>query len=220
MEEKRKTEKAEKLALSLMQPISKEEKKIVSNAIYSIGPPNEVLAQVGQDSVKRASMQQLKPGQWLNDEVIHYFLNMLAIRDKEMCKNNPSCKRSHFFKSFFMTKLLDKGNANLEVKGKYNYKNVKRWSKKVPGQDLFNLDKIIFPINHDQNHWICAVAFMTEKCIQMYNLMGMKGMHYLEHIFQYIKDEYQDKKGGLLPDQDQWSLVSCMHNMPQQNNGA
>jgi Ulp1 family protease len=39
--------------------------------------------------------------------------------------------RSWFFKSFFFTKLLNEGG--------YNYKNVKRWSKKVPGKDIFEV---------------------------------------------------------------------------------
>jgi Ulp1 family protease len=71
--------------------------------------------------------------QWLNDEVIHYFLIMLANRDEEMCRNDPNRKRSHFFKSFFITKLLNEGHANPAMDGKYQYTNVKRWSKQVPG---------------------------------------------------------------------------------------
>ena len=36
------------------------------------------------------------------------------------------------------TKLLD-------GPGGYNYRNVQRWSSKVPGKDIFALDKIFFP---------------------------------------------------------------------------
>ena len=46
--------------------------------------------------------------------------------------------RCHFFNSFFISKLLDEA-------GGYSFKNVKRWSRKVPGKDIFALDKIFFP---------------------------------------------------------------------------
>jgi sentrin-specific protease 1 len=106
---------------------------------------------------------------WLNDEIISFFLIMLAKRDEELCKQSPSRKRSLFFNSFFMTKLLNVGHSDPSLDGTYQYKNVKRWSKKAPGKDLFNLDKVIFPINENGMHWVCAVAFMQEKRIQFYD---------------------------------------------------
>ena len=68
-------------------------------------------------------MRTLRRRTWLNDEVIHYFYLMLSKRDEELCKKNGT-KRSHFFKSFFLTKLFDEGGTN-----EYKYSNVKRWSK-------------------------------------------------------------------------------------------
>ena len=55
--------------------------------------------------------------------------------------------------------------------GRYNYKNVKLWSKKVPGEDIFNLKYILCPINLNNKHWMSAVIFMEDKRIQYYNLM-------------------------------------------------
>jgi sentrin-specific protease 1 len=155
-------------------------------AMYGEGPGSEVLAQVGTDSVQRESMHTLQPGVWLSDEVIHSFYVMLANRDKEWCRQAGAFrKRSHFFKSFFMTGILDEGNDDPALDGKYKYERVKRWNKKVPGQDIFNLDKIFFPINVGRMHWICAVAYMSEKRIQMYDSMGEGGVPYLQSIFQY-----------------------------------
>ena len=94
---------------------------------------------------------------------------MLAQRDAALCAAEPQRRRCHFFKSFFVTKLLNQGHHTLA--GVYEYRNVKRWSKKVPGKDIFALDKIVFPINVNQSHWVCAVAFMQEKRIQFYDSM-------------------------------------------------
>jgi sentrin-specific protease 1 len=196
-----------------------EEQQIVNVAMYGMGPSNEVILKSGADSVQRGSIKTLKPEQWLNDEVIHYFYGMLAKRDEERCQHDPSRKRCHFFKSFFITKLLNEGNSNPDLDGKYDYQNVERWSKKVAGRDIFNLETLIFPINIDRMHWLCAVAFMQEKRIQMYDSMGSDGMHYLESLLGYIKDEHQAKKGTPLPDAQEWRLVPCESQTPRQRNG-
>jgi sentrin-specific protease 1 len=219
MIEKEKAAEAKKKAASLMRPLTGNEQQIVKEAMYGMGPSNQVIAKSGADSVQRGSIQTLQPGQWLNDEVIHYFYEMLTKRDEEMCHNDSSRKRCHFFKSFFITKLLNEGNSNPDLDGKYEYNNVKRWSKKVPGKDIFNLDKIIFPINEGRMHWLCAVAFMQEKRIQLYDSMGSNGMHYLQSLLQYIKDEHQAKKGTPLLDAHEWRLVPCESATPRQRNG-
>lgn len=219
MAEKEREQEAKRLASSLLREFTDEEERIVEEAMYGQGPPDQVMHSLGPDSVQRESMHRLRPGQWLNDEVIHYFYVMLAQRDAEMCKQDQSRKRSHFFKSFFMTKLLNEGHTDPAKDGKYEYNNVKRWGKKVPGGDLFALDKVFFPINQGRMHWICAVAFMQEKRIQFYDSMGSDGMEYLRFIFQYIQDEHKMRKNCPLRDKDEWTLVPCTRDTPRQANG-
>jgi Ulp1 family protease len=124
LEERMKLNQANKRTALLMRPLSHKERDMLEGAIHGDGPDDEILAQCGSDSIIRKSLRTLTPGQWLNDEVIHYFLVMLAKRDEEMCKSNPQTKRSHFFKSFFMTKLLNEGNATCE--GQYEYRKSQR----------------------------------------------------------------------------------------------
>ena len=188
--------------------------------MYGEGPPGEILARVGTDSVQRQSMHRLQPGEWLNDEAIHYFYVMLSKRDEELCRLDPKRKRSHFFKSFFMTKLLNEGNADPSKDGQYEYKNVKRWSKHVPGKDIFKLDKIFFPINQGRMHWMCAMVDMTEKRIEMYDSMGSSGMSYLKSLFRYIQHEHLAKKNAPLPDIEKWELVGYQPGTPCQRNGT
>jgi Ulp1 protease family, C-terminal catalytic domain len=213
-------EEAEKRASSLMRSLSDKEKDTVRRAVFEGGPENEILAQCGTDSVQRSSMQTLRPRTWLNDEIIHYFYLMLANRDAELCGNDPSRKRSHFFKSFFITKLLNEGNANPAIDGTYEYRNVKRWSKNVPGKDIFALDKVVLPINMGGMHWICAAIFMKEKRIEIFDSMGAPGTRYLKALFRYLNDEHQDKKKAPMPDVDQWKLVESQATTPRQLNGA
>ncbi|OEU20578.1 cysteine proteinase [Fragilariopsis cylindrus CCMP1102] len=200
-----------------MRPFNEEEQRSIQNAIYGYGHDEDIISQDGMDSVQRQSMQTLKPGMWLNDEVIHYFYLMLSKRDEELCKIDPTRQRSHFFKSFFITKILNEGSASCD--GKYEYRNVKRWSKKVPGKDIFKLDKILFPINMGNMHWIAAVIFMKKKRIEIFDSMGSDGSRYLNALFSYIQDEHMDKKKTPLTDIDEWELVPTQRATPRQRNG-
>ena len=103
--------------------------------------------------------------------------------------------------------------------GIYNYSNVKRWSRRVPGQDIFELDKIFIPVNQeDGTHWGCAVIYVQDKKIQFYDSLHKNGEEYLRAIFQYLKDEWEDKRGGELPDAEQWTLITTRNCTPMQHN--
>lgn len=211
---------ARESAMKLMRPFTDEERAIVLEATRGIGSPTEILASQDADSVQRGSMQTLRPGQWLNDEVINYFLkNCLAKRDEIICTRQPGRKRSHFFNSFFVQTMFDEKNNHPDLRGRYNYKNVKRWSKKVPGKDIFNLKYILCPINLDNMHWTSAVIFMEEKRIQYYDSMGGTDRTKLKGLLEYVKDEYKTKNGGQEMDVSEWELVSCRADTPRQRNG-
>lgn len=217
-EEEQQRQAAER-ASSLMRPLTDEEQSIVQKALYGIGPQNEILASTEAESVQRSSLQRLQPGQWLNDEVINYFLkNCLAKRDEKLCATQPGRKRSHFFNSYFVQTMFDEKNNNLALRGKYAYKNVKRWSKKVPGKDVFNLKYIFCPINLDNMHWTSAVIFMEEKKIQYYDSLGGTDRMKLEGLLEYLKDEWRSKKDGEMDCSD-WKLVGCTSDTPRQLNG-
>merc|ERR1711957_59358 len=215
-----KEQEAKESAAKLMRPLTSEEQSFVNKAVRGIGPESEILVRQAADSVQRGSMQTLQRGSWLNDEVINYFLkNCLAKRDEMLCAKQPGRKRSHFFNSFFVQTMFDEKNNNSRLRGKYNYKNVKRWGKKVPGKDIFNLKYIVCPINLDNVHWTSAVIFMEEKRIQYYDSLGGAGIPKLEGLFQYLKDEHRSKKGTAL-EAGEWKLVPCTSSTPRQSNGV
>ena len=210
---------ANESASNLLRKLTPDEARIVERALYGKGLPSEVLASQGADSIQRDSMQTLQPGQLLNDEVINYFLkNCLAKRDEMLCAKQPGRKRSHFFNSFFVQTMFDDKNDNFDLRGRYNYKNVRRWSKKVPGKDIFNLKYIFCPINIDVMHWTSACIFMEEKKIRYFDSMGGSGRAKLKGLLQYLKDEWKAKKGGEM-DVSDWELVDCTDDTPRQMNG-
>ena len=143
-------------------------------------------------------MLQLRTG--LNDDIMHYFSLMLAKRDAVLCSttntdaNNTTKKlRSHF---------SNRGCATND--GLYEYRSFKRWSKNIPGKNIFALDRIFFPINRGCMYWMCAVIFMQQQKNGsiFFDSMGSDGKrYYLDALlFQYLKDEHVNKKITPLPD--------------------
>ena len=214
-EQEEREAEAQRAAQSLLRYLTEEENELIHNAMYGSGPGMEKLALSDTDSVQRSSMQTLRTGTWLNDEVIHYFFLMLSKRDEALCATDSSRKRSHYFKSFFFTKLFDEGGTN-----EYRYANVKRWSRRVAGKDIFALDKIFFACNVNGMHWTCAVIFMQEKRIQYFDSMREDGYMYSEGLLKYIMDEWKTKKGGSFPDADKWKIIGSKGDVPTQRNAT
>jgi hypothetical protein len=183
----------ENAAENILRPLmdDMEDKRArVREAMYGDGGESEILASItGGTSVQRKSMRTLQDGEWLNDEVIGFYLKLLAKRDKDLTDGNLGRKRSHFFSSFFFSKLFVDGCTD-----KYKYNEVKKWSTNVPGKDIFALDKVFFMHNVDVSHWTCAVIFMEEKRIQYYDSMGSDGHAYTTGLMIYLKDEWFEKR--------------------------
>jgi Ulp1 family protease len=172
---------------------------------------DEVLIDKFNIPFKRKDCVTLRDGQWLNDECINFYMQMLKQRDEELCKLNAKRVPSHFFNSFFIKRLLD------DEGGKYSYGNVKRWTKKF---DVFASNKLFFPVNISNTHWTLAVVFMRLKRICYFDSMAGKGTRYLQGLQRWASDEHKDKKGTELDDAA-FELVPCNRNTtPQQMNGV
>lgn len=79
------------------------------------GPQDEVLSSSFKLNITRGDMQTLREGQWLNDEIINFYMSLLMERSK-----SPGFPALHTFSTFFYTKLKGGG-----------YRAVKRWTQTV-----------------------------------------------------------------------------------------
>ena len=152
----------------------------------------------------------LRPRTWLNDEVINFYMCMLKERDDALCAKNPQRRHSHFFNSFFINKLLQ-----IDGKEEYDYKGVRRWSKKF---DAFSLDKVFAPVNISNSHWAMLIIYIQKKEIHYNDSMSGSGSRFLHAARRWVVDEGKDKK-GLDIDSTEWRLVSGSRAVPQQENG-
>jgi hypothetical protein len=145
-----------------------------------------------------------------------YFEKYLADMDQKQCQEEPEQNCSGFFNLFFWQKLTNEKHYNETLQGKYNYENVSRWSKKLPGEDIFNLKKIFTLINIENLHWTCIVIFMKEKRIQYYdsNCVGA-GKSHMNAVLHYLVNE--DKGQGHVKPKE-WMLATSTENVPKQEN--
>jgi hypothetical protein len=223
--EKLESERAEEKRGTLRELVDSE-RDVVSRA-FGAGHDNDIIAQAGSSDhkVTRGAMKSLQPGLWVEDEVINSFFYLLSQQDEELCKNDVMRKRNGFFNSFFMTKLLNEGHSTRS--GEYEYQNIRNWSSRfVPGEDIFEVDKLFFVINVERQHWVLAVIDVTNQKIQMYDSgrrfdyksIGKDGFLCLEILFRYLQDEHLDKRKVPLPNAERWQLIPCCSNIPQQSN--
>lgn len=133
---------------------------------------------------------------------------LLQERDIQLCANDPSRKPSHYFNSFFISKILE-----FDV---YTYKNVSRWTRKF---DIFALRRIYFPININNNHWTMIVLYMEQRQIHYYDSMGGSGRKYIAALTRWMKDEALSKKGVADYDTSDFELIDHGCSIPQQKNG-
>lgn len=89
-----------------------------------------VIAKCVREQVSDKDLQRLRPGQWLNDEIINFYGQMLLSRSEEASskanKENKGGKGKlldvHYFSSFFWPKLTGEG---------YEKARLAKWTKKV-----------------------------------------------------------------------------------------
>ena len=103
------------------------------------------------------------------------------------------------------------------MKGKYNYNNVKSWSSKVIGQNIFALKRLFIPINIGQGHWALGVIHIENKLIQYYDSMGGNGESKCNGMLNYLKDEHVKQYEREMNTSD-WTIDPHPEDVPQQRN--
>ena len=138
----------------------------------------------------------LKDSEWLNDEVINLYFQLLKERSLR------SVKKVWFISIFFVTKLLHEPNFKHETK----------WDKYVKFDEM---DMVFFPCHIGGNHWCLLVVNFAKKRFEWYDSMG--GDKYGE-ILSALKIHLAKKT----PDYSytDWEVpVYAPKNIPMQNNG-
>ena len=165
-------------------------------------------------------LRRLAPGSWLNDEIINLYMRLLQDRDTKIHerKDADDFPKCHFFNTFFLSKLYKASQG-------YDYNSVRRWTMparlKATGQSrssILDVDKIIVPVNQSNTHWTVAVMDLKNERLEYFDSLGGEDHECLEHLAQYLTDEYKNKRAEDRPDVLDWPRT-FPKNIPRQRNG-
>ena len=98
-------------------------------------------------TVEWSDLERLDEGEFLNDNLISFYLRYLEQRLEE--ERPELAKRVYFFNTFFFATLTSAHKG----RKRFNYEGVQKWTRSV---DLFTYDYIVVPIN-EQAHWYLAI---------------------------------------------------------------
>ena len=108
-------------------------------------------------TVDMQDIQRLDEGEFLNDNLIVFYLRWLEDR---LVKDNPElANRIYFHNTFFYERLTKHGKGKL---GGINYEAVERWTAKF---DLLKYDYIVVPVN-ETVHWYVAIICNAPKLLR------------------------------------------------------
>merc|ERR1712228_582884 len=129
----RKEEEAKALKLEQMESENEKDTKLRDNKLCQLTqeeedlidrifelPSNKIVGAHKGHSIEVAvkDLNTLEDGQWLNDEVMNFYMALLQDRNLKRLQQNGKNIRVLLMNTFFFTKLSSNS---------YNYKAVKRW---------------------------------------------------------------------------------------------
>lgn len=150
-------------------------------------------------------LRTLRDGQWLNDNVIDFYLSMVSERSKTSGGTLPAC---FAFSTHFFSTLQSRG-----------YSSVARWAKRK-GIDVTKQDFIFVPINRHNTHWCLAVINNRDRRFEFYDSMNGAGSGALDLLRDYMYQQTADTHPGANRAEmgyDKYAMFSTLP-CPQQQN--
>ena len=171
-------------------------REIYTQAIQS--PDNHVFGTFDGVTLRGHDIQSLQGREWLNDNIINAYLNMMVNRSGQ-----DGYPKVHVFSTFFYPRLSKGGYAGM--------------SKWTAGLDIFDSEFIIIPV-FGVSHWTLVVIDVRRLTMSCFNSLPSCGNPEtcLRHIKGYLHDEYLNKRQRPL-----FAILKTMipTNIPVQDNG-
>ncbi|EQL36072.1 hypothetical protein BDFG_02332 [Blastomyces dermatitidis ATCC 26199] len=143
--------------------------------------------------------------EWLNDEVINAYLELIVDHARQEAGNSGRHDKPkyHAFSTYFFSNLRDKG-----------YESVRRWATraKIGGEKLLGVETIFVPI-HDRSHWTLMVVRPAARTIEHFDSLGSPSLGHIATAKEWLRGELGD-----LFVEEEWRVLPSIS--PQQNNGS
>lgn len=154
------------------------------------------------------SLARLRENEWLNDDIVSIYMNMLQDRENYLCSKVMSRKCYIFVNTNAIVHLRRDGVR-------------KPFQHLAKGCQINDVGKLFFPINLRESHWFLAVVDLENFTIIAYDsymlLAGNQAerMRFLNILDNYFSHHLQN----LTCEPITWRKDICA-TMPQQNNGS
>jgi sentrin-specific protease 1 len=150
--------------------------------------------------VYRSDIHRLQRGQWLSDECINSYIELLG---HDLRLHLPSnVIKFHVFNTHFYNFLTT------DVK---DVDRIARWSNGCGAYyektDLFDLDVVIIPQNLRNAHWVMSCIRVQLKIIEFYDSMFGTGEDHFKLIMDFLVLHYSQVRGGNF-DRTGWKLIN------------
>ncbi|KAG5439263.1 hypothetical protein PCANB_001562 [Pneumocystis canis] len=166
---------------SKLPPLSKELLKKVDDVLFSNKIKDPLIVKFNI-SITSHDIRTLRDKEWLNDEIINFYIALVS----ERAKASPKGPKVYAFNTFFYTTLEKKG-----------YQGVRRWTKRAK-VDIMQQDYVLIPI-HLGIHWCMSVINFKKKRFEYWDsLNGSSG-----NIFNLLRDYLLQESGNTI-DLDKW----------------
>ena len=134
-------------------------------------PDGAILVDNAFGKIMGKDIHKLQKGEWLNDEIINYYFAMIRTRSlnpssvlsSKVKASKKRFPRIHTFSTYFFQLWSQRG-----------YAGVRRWTKKAK-VNVFELDRVLVPINKGGFHWVLGVINVEAERIEYYDSMGREG---------------------------------------------
>ena len=162
-------------------------------------PYSQTLVDAHNIAITRKDLDTLRGLNWLNDEIINFYLQMIVARSKE----NDNWPNVYAMNTFFLPKLMKTG-----------YDSIKRWTRKI---DIFSYDILLVPVHLDV-HWCLAIINLKKKGVFFYDSMGSDKNDILKALLKYLQSEHKNKKNSDFDTSD--FHLENVKEIPKQMNGS
>ncbi|KAK9463142.1 uncharacterized protein V1516DRAFT_672057 [Lipomyces oligophaga] len=187
-----------------IQPVSRDQLRIVNETLQN-GNSGKTLISAFRIDISVRDIRTLGVQQWLNDNVIDFYLEMINQRSKEHITQGTNFPRSFTYTTHFYTTLCSKG-----------YQGVARWGKRKQ-LNLAMTDYIFVPINVHNTHWCLSMINLKKKRFEFYDSLAGRPGAAFKFLREYIINESQTQNVPL-KDMDDWTDY-IPQDSPVQKNG-
>ena len=213
---------------SILTPITEAQKNYVHKfeQKFEKVKTDQAVLTISNEKITLPDITSLSPNEWITDPIINGYMFLLQQRDQMLIQSQARITPSLFFTSMLYTKVLCEGD-NCE-------NGVLTWGTKKcetiigEGTNIFQMNKIFFPINHHNTHWALVQADMEQHVLTYYDSLGKDaankptgsslGQQALSAILKYLRHEHMQVYKSEL--QSTWAIVDESNKIPQQSNGS